>query len=159
MLQVYAEGYLVIGGAIANVERIFAYRDAFPESGLAATELTSADLTAVTATISVLAKTCRELNLPVSTVLLHGRASDPPRTGREMALLIQAVFAELKGQLFLYVPSHLSPHYGNENCLSEAARLAFPSAYQELKDSGSCIACGMWTAAVFHAMRAAEIGV
>jgi hypothetical protein len=61
--------------------------------------------------------------------------------------------------LFLYVPDNLAKFYDDEGILSEATRLAFPSPYRELKESGNCIACDMWTASVFHAMRAAEIGV
>src|SRR5262249_46230212 len=43
--------------------------------------------------------------------------------------------------------------------LSDAALLAFPMANTELQESSNCYALGRNTAAVFHAMRAAEIGL
>jgi hypothetical protein len=69
------------------------------------------------------------------------------------------VYSELEGRLFLYVPTNVAGHYDNDDVLSEIARIAFPSCHRELIESGNCLACGLWTASVFHAMRAAEIGV
>jgi hypothetical protein len=76
-----------------------------------------------------------------------------------MQALIDTIYAELGGRLFLYVPNHLAKQCDNDDVLSDAARLAFPRVYCELRSCGSCLSCGQWTASVFHAMRAAEIGV
>ena len=67
--------------------------------------------------------------------------------------------AEIKSKLFLYIPSDRARFYEYDNVLSEKARDAFPSAYKELKEAGSCYAAERYTACVFHAMRAAEIGL
>jgi hypothetical protein len=35
----------------------------------------------------------------------------------------------------------------------------FPSAREEIKNAGNCLAASLWTAGVFHLMRAAEYGL
>jgi hypothetical protein len=82
-----------------------------------------------------------------------------PQTHREFDLLVRAVMAEVKKTFFLYVPSHVSKYYEWGAIVSDAVIDAFPKASQEIRHGGTCLAAGMHTAAVFHAMRAAEIGL
>jgi hypothetical protein len=65
--------------------------------------------------------------------------------------------AELSAKLFLFVPSHRAKYY--DLVLQSFITVAFPSASKELAAAGNSLAAGLYTASVFHAMRAAEIGV
>ena len=66
---------------------------------------------------------------------------------------------ELRGKLFLFVPAHLAIYYEWQDIVSDLVTVAFPKSSEEIRAAGSCLAAGQNTAAVFHAMRAAEIGV
>lgn len=100
-----------------------------------------------------------EFDLPTSSALLGAAAGDLPRTSREMNWLLLSVRAEVNGKLFLYVPNERSGFYEKDDILSEKATKAFPTAHIELREAGNCYAAERYTACVFHAMRAAEIGL
>ncbi|MET4387521.1 hypothetical protein ABIB73_003276 [Bradyrhizobium sp. F1.4.3] len=104
-----------------------------------------------------LAKKCRELALPVTATLAERAIEIPPKTAGEIDALISAFVAELKSHLFLFVPNHLAKFY--ELILQSTITVAFPHASKELVAAGNSLASGLFTAAVFHSMRAAEIGV
>jgi hypothetical protein len=57
----------------------------------------------------------------------------------------------------LFVPQHRSEYY--EQTLPNTVIAAFPTASKELVAAGNSLAVGLYTACVFHSMRAAEIGV
>jgi hypothetical protein len=101
---------------------------------------------------------CLQMGLKVSTAMLakwtRGRA---PATQAELQMLVDIVIAELKEELFLYVPSHRAKYY--ELALQSFITTAFPLASKELVAAGNCLASGLYTACVFHSMRAAEIGL
>jgi HEPN domain-containing protein len=159
MLRVYALGYVALGREIAAVDAVFALKDAIPASDLEAEPLTAEDLAHVSGCVSAMIQTCKELDLPVSLSLLSNRANDPPRTEREMRPLVDAVYAELKGKVFLYVPPHLATYYEAVDLVSERTGSRFSCASAELREAGTALAVGLATACVFHAMRAAELGL
>jgi hypothetical protein len=107
------------------------------------------------------ANLCNEIRLPVSADLLaiRVRKSDLPETAREMDLLSQAVFSELRSILFTRIPSHVAQYYEWDGIITDAVVKAFPKASEEIQRGGTCLAVGLNTACVFHVMRAAEIGV
>ena len=100
---------------------------------------------------------CKRIGLSTSSELLKGRENDLPQTAREWEVLVSAVRAELKTNLFLFVPSHRAKYY--ELVLQSTVTTAFPNASKELVAAGNSLATGLYTACVFHSMRAAEIGV
>jgi hypothetical protein len=100
---------------------------------------------------------CKRIGLSTSIELLTGRENDPPQTTREWNVLVSAVRAELKTNLFLFVPQHRAKYY--ELTLPSAVTAAFPTASKELVAAGNSMAVGLYTACVFHSMRSAEIGV
>ena len=100
---------------------------------------------------------CLQNNLRVSADLI-GMQTGVPRTAGEFEILISAVDSELSRQLFCYIPVHLAKYYDSPDIMTERARDSFPKAYAELKEAGTAFAAGLNTAAVFHAMRAAELG-
>jgi hypothetical protein len=104
-------------------------------------------------------KIAHALNLPVSRTMLREAANDPPRTEREFVQLMNALQTEIEGRLFLYIPPDRAGFYECEDILLSPVRQAFPSAYNELKEAGTCYATERYTACVFHSMRAAEIGL
>jgi hypothetical protein len=159
MLRVHADAYVHLGQSIAFIQGLFGLRDADPESGLPAENLSRDDMSQVSKTLAGMDRVCEQLGLVLSLRLIRSRLSDPPRNGREMQMLIDTVYAELGGRLFLYVPNERARFYDNQDVLGDISREAFPAAYRELKLAGNCLACGLWTASVFHSMRASEIGV
>lgn len=100
---------------------------------------------------------CKELNLPVTEKLVSDAINNLPRTTQGYDFLMSAFIAELKSHLFLFVPTHLAKYY--EMPLSAEVSAAFPHASKELVAAGNSLAAGLFTAAVFHSMRAAEIGL
>ena len=107
--------------------------------------------------VIALSDLCKKIGLPTSLELLKDRENDPPQTAREWEVLVAAVRAELKAKLFLFVPSHRAKYH--ELTLQSTVTAAFPAASKELVAAGNSLAVGLYTAAVFHSMRAAEIGV
>jgi len=101
---------------------------------------------------------CEKLGLSTALRLIRRRVDDPPQTRREFDLLIDAIWAELDGKLFFFVPSYRSPYF-DAHGLSLPAASEFRRSAAELRLAGNCYAFGEPTAAVFHAMRAAEICV
>jgi hypothetical protein len=171
MLRVYADGYVRIGARLAwhrqllnAIERRMAItmptEDADQEKTIfeTAPEIPSdEEISDTKESLQRLEEMCRELNLVVSAELVKSAIADPPRTAREFDSLINAFVAELKSHLFLFVPGHLARYY--ELLLQSTITTAFPRASKEISASGNCLAAGLFTASVFHSMRAAEIGV
>jgi hypothetical protein len=107
--------------------------------------------------IAALADLSEKIGLTTSLTLLKARENNLPETRREWEILVDAVRAELENNLFLFVPQHRAKYY--EMILQSAVATTFPMASKELVAAGNSLAVGLYTASVFHAMRAAEIGV
>ncbi|MCA1453231.1 hypothetical protein I6F35_08380 [Bradyrhizobium sp. BRP22] len=75
------------------------------------------------------------------------------------AALRWKVAAELNEKFFLFLDKQDAELFEREEPFGSQMAGAFPSANQELKDAAQCISLGKGTAAVFHAMRAVEIGI
>jgi hypothetical protein len=171
MLRVYSDNYILIGADLAwyqqlfhSIEHRFAIELGIQEDGAepaiiesAPKELDPSQRKHAKEVLQRLEKTCREVNLTVSAELAKAAAKDLPKTSREFHALIRAVVTELKAQLFLYVPTHLAKYH--ELMLQESITNAFPKASKEIVSAGNCLTAGLFTACVFHSMRAAEIGV
>jgi hypothetical protein len=102
------------------------------------------------------------LNLPVSLAVIEKQIRDRPslpQTVEEYDKIIDIFREELATKLFLFVPAHLSKYYECDNIVGEKVISAFPNASNELREAGTAIATGQYTASVFHSMRAAEIGL
>lgn len=159
MLKVDALQYFSLGERVADARWLFT----FEESGLGGPDkldgrgLYDAEKKEITDDLKKMYELCKEIGLTTSLYLLESRLSDPPQTNRELELLVDAVRAELKSKLFLFVPPHLAKYY--EMSLQSTVTTTFPLASKELINAGNCLASGFFTACVFHSMRAAEIGV
>jgi hypothetical protein len=151
MLKITAQKYIELGRQIADAELHYLAR----ESGRAGLPI---DEFYIRRPMSAMLEICRELGLGTSKELLSARLTDVPRTGREFKLLVDAIWAELRDKLFLYVPSYRAPYFDDPG-LPLTVNAEFPRATEEMRLAGNCYALGQPTASVFHAMRAIEIGV
>jgi hypothetical protein len=165
MLRVYVQKYLALGEQIYNarIASMIASEGRYVSSDPKRREEEEKEKENMRESLKQnlvsLEEFCSELNLPVSLNLISGKIDNLPKTMAEVDLLTQAIWAELESKLFLFVPSHVASYYEFDDIITDAAKLAFPSAYAELREAGNCLAVGLSTACVFHSMRAAEIGV
>lgn len=120
-------------------------------------KLDGEDLAELAKRIERMAAFADQLGLSTARALLEARKTDLPKTGGEWRMLIEAIHAEMRGKLVLYVPPERARFYRLK--MSDAAVDAFPNACVEVQNAGKALAAGMFTSSVFHAMRAAEIGV
>ncbi|WP_428538029.1 hypothetical protein [Rhodopila sp.] len=100
---------------------------------------------------------CKALRLPVSSELLNWRVEALPSTAGELSTLIETIHAELRTLFFVFMPTEAVGYYRLE--LAPSVQAAFPRVARELSQAGESYAFGLYTACVFHSMRAAEIGV
>jgi hypothetical protein len=109
--------------------------------------------------ITTIAQMTEGLALPVTASIMKRHINSPPKTEEAIQGLMDVFVAELKSYLFLFVPQHVAQYYEWDEIVSQKVVGAFPLASEEIRSAGTCLAAGLHTACVFHAMRAAEIGV
>jgi len=78
---------------------------------------------------------------------------------REMTVLGECLGVDSTDKLFLYVTRDEAQYYEQDALFGTAVRDAFPSAASDIKRAGNCLAGDLYTASVFHLMRAAERGM
>jgi len=164
MLEIFAKGYIELGQRIEQARVVFHFT-AMAGSDDPERHLNGQERKALRDCLIDIFDLCHRLDLPISGDLISSRFEktdgDPdgglPKTLGEYDLLIQAVLAELKNKLFFYVPPNRAKFY--DIIFPSIVTTAFPSASKELVCAGNALACGLYTACVFHAMRAAEIGL
>ncbi len=69
---------------------------------------------------------------------------------------------EIEGKAFFYVPADRArffPRTKDPHLFGRAVGDAFPAAFQDIAESGACLALDRTTACVFHLMRTLEIGL
>lgn len=120
-------------------------------------KLNDDELKELSARVERMAAFTEQINLHTSHTLLKARRAEPPKSQGEWRILIEAIYAEMKGQLVLYVPPERARFF-KLACKPETAA-AFPVAAKEIQLAGRSLAAGLFTASVFHSMRAGEIGV
>lgn len=77
----------------------------------------------------------------------------------EMTVLGQTIGTDCDKKLFLYVTKEEARYYEQDALFGTAVKQAFPSADPDIKRVGNCLAAELYTASVFHLMRAAERGM
>jgi hypothetical protein len=73
--------------------------------------------------------------------------------------LRESIERQMKRQLYYGIPEPLAKYVEKERPLGDDVYEKFPSARTDLSEAGNCLAFGCNTAAAFHLMRAAEIGL
>lgn len=103
----------------------------------------------------------KDLDLVQSLKNFHGLDVQPPQTQREVVIYYQILMNELEGRLFLFVPAERAEYWDSRSLVSDTVKAQFPESnvVPELRAAGSAHACALYTASVFHSMRAAEKGL
>ena len=160
MLRIYADKYILLGELLADARVLFELDENFEEID-GERKLNENGRKDCSVELCRLLNVSKQLELTFSKALIESRIpiSNVPETEEAFNILVDAVRLELKNRLFLFVPPHRAEFYEMDSILSAATKIAFPTPYEELREAGNCLAAGMNSATVFHAMRAAEIGV
>lgn len=92
----------------------------------------------------------------------YSEISDGPSQGDILSTLESIrsmVETELESRKFIYIPSPDDEKIKQAKPFGNRVYQAFPSARQDLTDAGTAFAMELYTACVFHLMRAAEYGI
>ncbi len=155
MMRVYAHKYMQLGGKIREAQNLLHFTEHEIERGLESGEVTgliSKEYGDLPNVLGQLKAICNDLQLYVSSHLL---GSTTPTTSGELDIMANAVVAELKTTLFLYVPNNRAAYFEKE----PGWQSEFPEAAADFRSAYRCFAAGEPTAAVFHTMRALERGL
>jgi hypothetical protein len=154
MKPFHAVTYYILGSLLANMKQELAKTDADRK----ALKRKKGALPGLLASISRL---CSGVNLRVSSGYiseirnqLHGMANSTLAV--KLNELHSIIVLELREQLFMFLPPEEARFYDKNNLLKPLASENFSSALKEITEAGSCYACGLNTASVFHSMRALE---
>jgi hypothetical protein len=157
MMKIPAEAYFDLGMNAQDARTMFMHLESERKKGNEVEPFSKQDVEEIRRTLALMRQLCGALELKVSFNLLQMYQLEIPETERELDVLLHAVKAELRSIEFLFVPSHLAKYY--EIIFQSIITTNFPLASKELIWAGNALSVGLYTASVFHCMRAAEIGV
>jgi HEPN domain-containing protein len=158
MLTKFARQFIQLGEEIAHAQMVLYMADSNPP-GDPERELRPDEKSQLAGCIQKIVDLCPDLDLPVTTEVFSDAINKLPSNYREFEILTNTLRAEIKNKLFVYVPTHRTKFMQPRHFMSEATKEAFPVARKEMAEAGRCHAVGMYTAAVFHCVRAVEIGL
>lgn len=78
---------------------------------------------------------------------------------RDYRRIRDGLLQEIQKHKFVYLPGSADEYFNQERLFGAAVYDRFPSARFEIREAGNAFAFEMWTASVFHLMRAGEIGL
>jgi len=157
MLRVFAQHYVSIGQALAQLSPLVRGVEVFP-----AQSLTAEQRQWVVQYLVTVQTHCDQLELPVSSqfldhyIDLFSEAATFPQVQSCVDNFEITFGAELKERLFLFVPPDHASLFEREALFGNEVNAAFPSASKDVRSAGTCLALGLSTACVFHSMRALE---
>lgn len=97
---------------------------------------------------------------PINRLLVDINKSPPPvRLVQTVEHLQYLLFDELERHMYYHVEERLVPYYNSELPFGEEVFSNFPSATDDIRNAGRCLALGQGTAAVFHTMLVLELGL
>jgi hypothetical protein len=108
---------------------------------------------------------CAKYDIDVSyyTNRARRKIDQPEQYTFSLASAVDAVkhciLEKLDGHKFLYIPAADAAYYDSAHLFGEAVAVSFSEAESDIRAAGNCIACGLYTACVFHLMRVAEFGL
>lgn len=153
MLKYAASDFLELGQALALIQM------AMTPDGMEPQPRTPEEEQNLRNDLAELSKGCQRLEMQVSTGMVNSCVDRLPVMMAEYTMLSDALAIELQAKKLLYIPNERARFFENDRILSDPAKQAFPTAYAEIREAGSCYAVGRYTACVLHCMRAAEVGV
>lgn len=157
MLRVYAEQLMRIARDLTDARvGVYYLPDIGDDSHKRLPDITEEQKDGLRDLFLSLAEYCGELGLRGSRDAFRRAKSDLPQTEREF-IQVQRIFEdELRSMVFLAISGSRARFYIKEGFLSDGAKGAFPTAYEELLSARRCYSVSMDTACVFHSMRALE---
>jgi hypothetical protein len=102
-----------------------------------------------------------DLKMAIATAISRLRRREYTSTSLAMALrdLRSKLNRRLNEVKFARIPEWAVEYFEQEQLFGEGVSNAFPEAHADIKAAGNCIAAELYTAAVFHLMRVAELGL
>lgn len=162
VLRTYAVNYLALGQRTAEVLDILWRKELdekFPSKAHDQEERKKEDNNHVQSCLNDIEEFCDNLKLPVCKSLVISIRNRSDISREAFGVLMEAISSEIGNTKLFHISREKIRYYESDKILSETAASTFPSVHKELINSGSCYACALPTASVFHSMRAAEIGV
>ena len=74
-------------------------------------------------------------------------------------VLVSSIEQKLEKRVFLYVRPNCTVLVDHSQAFGKAVADAFPTARDDIREAGNCLAADCATAAIFHLMRAAEVAL
>jgi len=111
---------------------------------------------------------CRDMGLTgaasqVSLMLLHLKGNEADADYSSLSADIRnacdAIISNFWDRIFIEISSEFSEYVNNDFLCGAKVNASFPSAAEDIRQAGNCIAVDSGTAAVFHLMRAVEWGL
>jgi hypothetical protein len=78
---------------------------------------------------------------------------------KDLHAIMMEIILVLRDRKFAYIPPVNAPYFEQEKLFGEQVYETFESARQDIKDAGNCFAASLYTACIFHLMRASEHGL
>src|SRR6266481_8369805 len=103
--------------------------------------------------------TAEERQVLFSRLLVDSTGCSLPHLQSELRALQATVSNELSRRKFAFIPPEKVEFFETTNAFGLRVCIAFPSAEIDIKAAGNCLAADLDTAAIFHLMRVAEIGL
>jgi hypothetical protein len=91
--------------------------------------------------------------------LLENHKCTYERAAAEADAITHLMAMAFHEQHFAYVPSDRAQYFEEDNLFKLPRKHPFPSVRDDIKAAGNCLALDLNTAAVYHLMRVAEIGL
>lgn len=160
MQRVWCNQYISVGSLLEHQVELCRKMGAAP--------IPNSDRALMAANFKLVELVCSNLSLNQSRLLAFHLQTmlehhSSPRTFLEVAghwdSLKESIANEALARSYLEVPQALYKYVDQEKPLGDAVYDAFPSSRTDLSQAGNCLAYGCNTAAAFHLMRAAEIGL
>lgn len=108
---------------------------------------------------AALSSAAKQIGIVLFHLRVQGDAVDYSTLASELRHAIYAILDDLNSRLFVEISGETKELVNSGQPFGEVVNQAFPSAVEDIKEAGRCIALGCNTAAVFHLMRAAEVGL
>ncbi len=104
-----------------------------------------------------------DIDVTYYTERARGKIDDPSRFTFTIASAIDAVrhciMEKLRDRKFMYISTADVDYLGSTDLFGIEVHADFPEADEDIVAAGNSIACGLYTASVFHSMRVAELGL
>jgi hypothetical protein len=162
MLEENARDFMILGQAVYDATAMFQWKEyGGIDDKTKAWRLNEKGEKRLRRILELIKGFCGRLGLPVSQALVDEclKPDGLPQTTLEWNRIVDIFRKEVGAKKCLFIPQHVEQYYEWGDITSEAVLAAFPKASEELRAGGTCLATGAYTACVFHAMRAAEIGL